>query len=272
MNIIKILQVIWTVIKSKYFAYAVVGIITLFAFGQCNSKQDEIAKRTKADQNLVAMNDTAKFYKDKYGNSVTEKSILIMTEKELKKKNKELYDKVQQQSGNIISLNTTLIQLKQDTTMLRNKLKGMGGVTTAIDSTTFRTDWELVYDWDKQNYDIYKGSTYNKILSVNPLKVEHQKTELTFRQSQIDLTFGEKVVDGKYKVFIQSAYPGLTQKSLEGIFIDPNTNKDIKKLIKKQHWFTGFSVGISVTPGYDLLGNKFGITVGPSLTWNMFQW
>ena len=272
MNIIKILETIWTVIKSKYFAYAVVGVITLFAFGQCNSKQDEIAKRTKADQNLVAMNDTAKFYKDKYGNSVTEKSVLILSEKELKKQNGDLYNEVQKQKGNVISLNNTILQLKQDTADLRGKLKNGKGEVVVIDSTHFKVNWSMDYIWDDKNFDKYQGTTLLSVSSKNPLNLKHDKTELTGRQSQIDLTFGEKVVDGKYKVFIQSAYPGLTQKSLEGVFIDPNTNKDIKKLMKKQHWFTGFSVGISVTPGYDLLGNKFGITVGPSLTWNMFQW
>lgn len=268
----KYLDIIWTILKSKIFAYSVVLLMTLFAFGQCKSKQDEIAKRTKLDQNLVAMNDTAKFYKDKYGNTVTEKSVLILSQNELKKQNKELYDKVKSQNGNIISLNTTILQLKQDTTELRSKLRKSTGEVVKIDSTHFKVNWTMDYIWDETNFDKYQGSTLLNVSSKNPLNLKHEKTELTGRQSQIDLTFGETVVDGKYKVFVKSAYPGLTTKSLEGVFIDPNTNKDIKKLMKKQHWFTGFSFGVSVTPGYDLLGNKFGITVGPSLTWNMFQW
>jgi len=268
----KILNWIWTVIKSKYFAYAVVVLITLFAFGQCKSKQDAIAEKTKTEQNLVAANDTAKIYKDKYDNTVAEKTVLILSEKELKKKNKDLYDKVTQQNGSIISLSTTILQLKQDTTLLRTKIRNMSGEIVVLDSTHFKVNWKMDYVWDSTNYDKYRGSTFINITSKNPLTFKHNNTELTYRESQIDLTFGEAVVDGKYNVFVKSAYPGLTPKSLQGVFIDPNTNNNIKKLMKKQHWFTGFSVGVSVTPGYDLLGNKFGITVGPSLTWNMFNW
>lgn len=268
----KTLEIIWTILKSKLFAYSIVILMTLFAFSQCKSKQDEISKRIKSDQNLVAMNDTAKFYKDKYGNTITEKSILILSEKELKKQNRDLYDKVQKQNGNIISLNNTILILKQDTADLRGKLRNGKGEVVKIDSTHFKVNWSMDYIWDNKNFDKYQGTTLVSVSSKNPLNLKHDKTELTGRQSQIDLTFGEKVVDGKYKVFVQSAYPGLTQKSLEGVFIDPNTNKDIKSLMKKQHWFTGFSFGISVTPGYNLIGNNFGITVGPSLTWNLYQW
>lgn len=268
----KTIEFISIVLKSRLFAYSIVVLMTLFAFSKCQSNKDLVADKTKTEQNLTAANDTIKVYKTKYGTVVSEKQIYIKSISELKKENNGLYKQVKEQKGNVISLNNALLLLKQDTTILRSKLRAMAGNTTKIDSTHFRTDWELIYNWDSKNFDVYKGSTYNSVISTNPLTLKHDKTELTSRTSQINLTFGEKVVDGKYKVYVESEYPGLTTASLEGVLIDPNTNKDIKKLIKKQHWFTGFSFGVSVTPGYNLIDNKFGITVGPSLTWNIFNW
>ena len=139
------------------------------------------------------------------------------------------------------------------------------------------------YQWDNNNYDNYEGQTTVQITSridggvdfVIPksvLTIENKGTVLTSRESNIEITFGEKVVDNKYVVYIQSAYPGFSVKSLEGFMVDPNKNPYIKKLIKKRHWFNGFAVGVGVTPGYNIVDNKFGFVVGPTLTWNIFNW
>ena len=258
--------------SSRTLAYIIVGGLVFFAFRTCESNKDLIAEKTKSEQNLVAANDTAKHYKNKYNESVTEKSIFISTEKELKKQNSDLYKKVKQQEGSIISLSTAIIGLKQDTAMLRSKLNKMTGDVTKIDSTHFKVDWGIEYVWDAKNYDKYQGSTILSVTSKTPLVLKHEKSELTFRESNIDVTFGEKVIDNKYVVYIQSAYPGFTTKSLEGFMMDPNSNKYIKKLIKKQHWFTGWSVGFGVIPGFNIIDGKYGIVVGPSLQLNIYTW
>lgn len=267
---------IFKVLKSKTFAYVVVGVFALIAFDTCQSKQDLIAEKTKLEQNLVAANDTAKYYKNKNGELVTEKSVLILSVKELKKENRDLYDMIKNQKGSIISLNTVILNLKQDTAILREKLrKNNTQPPTKINDSTWVVNWNLQYNWDKTNYDNYVGRTTVGIkgnVPLNSITILDKGSELLQRTSNIDLTFGEKVIDGKYKVYIVTNYPGLSAKSLEGVLIDPNTNNDIKKLIKKKHWFTGFSVGVGVLPGYNILNGKFGLVVGPTLNWNIYEW
>lgn len=267
---------IFKVLKSKTFAYVIVGVFALITFDTCQSKQDLIAEKTKLEQNLVAANDTAKFYKNKNGELITEKSVLILSVKELKKENRDLYDKVKDQKGSIISLNTVILKLKQDTTELREKLRRIPtSDPTKVNDSTWVVNWNLEYKWDATNYDNYIGRTTVGLrgnVPLNSIKILDKGSELLQRNSNIDLTFGEKVVDGKYKVYIVTKYPGLSAKSLEGVLIDPNTNNDIKKLIKKRHWFTGFSVGVGVLPGYNILNGKFGLVVGPTLNWNIYQW
>lgn len=267
----KILEIIWKAISSKTFAYVLLGCIMFFAFRTCSSEKDAIAERVKTEQNLIAMNDTVKQYKNKYNESVSEKSVLILSEKELKKINKELYDKVKQQDGSILSLNIAIIGLKQDTALLNSKLKAVAGTPTLVNDSTWKLPFELTYNWDAKNYDKYVGETKVQVTKKGT-SVKNIGTILTNRESNIDVTFGDKVVDNKYVVYLQSSYPGFTTKSLEGYSVDPNSNKYIKQLMKKQHWFTGFSFGVSAVAGYNLVGNNFGVVVGPSVTWNVFNW
>jgi FtsZ-binding cell division protein ZapB len=266
------IKTLWNIINSKIFSYIILGIIVFFALHIFIDKNNIISEKTKLEQNLIAANDTLKIYKNKYNETVAEKSIYILSIKELKKQNSDLYNEIKKQKGDIISLNTAIISLKQDTTILNQKLKKIIGEAIQVDSNTWNLPWKLSYNWDKDNFDIFEGYTTVSLNNSNPINIIHDNTNLTKRTSNIKLVFGEKVVDNKYKVYVTSNYPGLSTESLEGVFIDPNTNNDIKKLIKKNHWFNGFSFGISATIGRDLFNNNFGLMVGPSVTWNIYNW
>jgi cell division protein FtsB len=269
----KILEAIWKFINSKFFGYALVIIAIIIIASQCqrnrNLKQDNIIN----EQNLAAKDKEINSYKNKNDELVAEKAIYILTEKELKKENKELSDKVKAQSGHIISLNNVVFGLKQDTTILHDSiryLKAIIGNAIQLDATSWVMPWTLEYKWDKDNYDIFKGRTFVD-LDTNTFKLTHKNTLLDYRDSQIDLTFGEKVVDGKYNVYITTKYPGLSAKSMSGVLIDPNFSP-IKNLVHKRHWFSGFSVSVGLTPGWDFINNKFTVVVGPSIGYSIYQW
>lgn len=271
----KTLDVIWLILNSRIFYFLIIVAILFFGVQQCSSKKDAIAEQTKAEQNYSASQDTLKLYKLKNGELRGEKEIFIKSEKELKEENSDLYRRVKEQNGNVISLNRTIIRLRQNEKMLNDSIKTLHkiiGEPVQIDSNTWMLPWELEYNWDENNSDIFKGKTFVSVSNKDPLKLKHDNTILYSRDSKIDIEFGEKVVDGKYNVFIQSAYPGFSPEQMEGVFIDPNTNKDIRKLMKKRHWMTGFSVSLSITPGYNLSTGKPSIVVGPSIGWNIYQW
>jgi len=269
----KILDIIWKFINSKFFGYALVILCIIIIASQCqrntNLKRDNIKK----EQNILAAKSTITEYKNKEGTYIAEKAIWILTERELKEQNSELSKLVGEQKGRIISLNNAVFRLKQDTTILHdsiNYLNSIIGKAIQINKTDWEIPWELQYTWDRKNFDYFKGHSTVR-LDTTTMKVTHLNTLLDERDSRIELTFGEKVVDGKYNVFVMTNYPGLTAESMNGVFIDPNTNKDIKKLIEKRHWFTGFSVSIGITPGWDFINNKVTIVVGPTVGWNVYQ-
>lgn len=264
---------VWNIISSKVFSYIILGLVGFFALHTFIDKNNTIVEKTRIEQNLIAATDSIKIYKNKYKETVIEKSIYIASVKDLKKENSDLYNEIKKQEGNIISLNSAIIILKQDTAILNQKLKKQIGDAVQVDKDTWNLPWKLSYNWDKDNYDIFEGYTTASLNSNgNIITIKNDNTNLTKRTSSIKLVFGEKVVDKKYKVFVTSNYPGISAESLEGVLIDPNTNNDIKKLINKKHWFNGFSVGVSATVGKDLFNNNFGLMVGPSVTWNIYNW
>lgn len=272
----KFLEAIWKFINSKFFGYAVAVVLILLLAGQCKRNTDLRRENRIQEQNIAAANDSIKTYKNKAGQLTSEKAVWILTEKQLKEENRSLYDKVKAQNGQIISLNNVVFQLKQDTTILHDTiryLKSIIGKPVQIDKTTWRVPWELDYKWDAEgkNWDIFKGHT---IVQVDTLTyvITHKNTLLDERTGNIELVFGEKVVDGKFNVYVTTDYPGLSAKSIEGYFLDPNSNKNIKSLIEKRHWFTGFGVGPNISIGYDPFIQKPAFTIGVGLHYNIYQW
>lgn len=276
---------VWVVLNSRLFLFGVIVLLFMYGLTKCSNMKDLKVDNAKLEQNVSAANDTIDLYKTKTGALQAEKEIFIKSEKELKAENSDLYKQIKDQKGNIISLNRTVIRLRQNEKMLNDSIKTLHkiiGEIVQVDKNTWMIPWELNYDWDETNFDYFKGETFISV-ATNPdgtfklkpdgtLNIKHDDTRFLNRDSQIDITFGEKVEDGKYHVYIQSRYPGFTPESLEGVFIDPNTNKDIQNLIKKKHWFTGFSVAISLTAGYDPIGQKAALVVGPSLSYNIYSW
>jgi hypothetical protein len=269
-----ILKNIWSFINSKFFGYVVAIILIFLLAQQCKEKKDLKIDNIKKEQNIAAADTAIKIYKGKHNQLVAEKAIWISTEKELKDQNRYLYDQIQEQSGRIISLNNVVFGLNQDINILHDTINFLHkkiGNAVQINKTEWLIPWELDYNWDKDNYDVFKGHTI-VTLDTNTLKITHKNTLLDNRNSQIDLVFGEKVVDGKYQVYITTKYPGLSPKSMSGVFIDPNSNSDIKRLIHKNHWFNGFSINIGISPTYDFFAKRPTIIVGPCLGYSIYNW
>ena len=270
----KTLTTIWNFINSKIFGYVVIIALIFFLANECHNSKVLKTDNLKKTQNMYAADTIITRYKNKDGQYTSEKAIWISTEKQLKQQNKDLYDMVQNQKGKLISLNNSLLNLYQDTTLLHDSIRYFHSITLQaeqLNKTDWEIPWDLNYKWDDKNYDIFKGHTNIRVDTIH-FSVKHLLTEMDLRESQIDITFGEKVLDGKYNVYITSKYPGLTAESMKGVLLDPNSNEDIKKLINKNHWFQGIGISLSITTGYDFLNKKPTIVIGPSIGLNLYQW
>jgi len=270
----KFLKIIWDFINSKFFGYALAILFIMIIAGQCKRNTELESDIDKKEQNIAAADSVITEYKDIEKRYHAEKAMWILTERELKKQNEELSSLVGKEKGRVISLNNAVFRLQQDTTVLHDSIRFLTDVVDKairINDTSWKIPWTLNYRWDRKNYDSFKGHTVIKI-DPNTLNLHHLSTLMDERDSRIELTFGEKVVDGKFNVFVTSKYPGLTVESMKGVFIDPNTNKDIKKLIEKKHWFTGFSISFGITPTYDFIQKTPTIVIGPTFGYTLYQW
>jgi hypothetical protein len=288
----KIIKDIWKFINSPIFLLGIIFILFIMLSKTCSDYKEEQRQNTINEQNNIAMRDSLRIEKTKSGGLQVSIAGYIASEKELKNLNEKLYKEVSEQKGKVLSLNKIIFQLKQDTSILNkhiNYLESLMGQPIKINDSTYSVSWQLRYDWDELNYDIYNGTTYigtriktgfvwkdgltsNELLS-DALILTHQKTLLNNKLSQMELKFGQKIEDKQLKIFVETNYPGFTPKSLEGVLIDPNTNPYIKSLMKKKHFFPNtWSVGIGGSTGYNLFTSKPYFGVGVNLTYNLLQW
>ncbi len=266
---------IWSFIKGKVFiALVIVGLIAFSAM-QCSRIKELKREKNISDQNAIAMKDSLKFERKHSGELLVSIAGYIATEKELKTLNKDLWERVKGIEGDVISLNRVILQLQQDSAMLHKALNEKEKIIAKllkIDDNTYMAEWTLPFKYDSTNFDVFTGKTYIAITNKDPLELAHVDTELTKRLTQIDLTWGQTVEKGKLRIFIESKYLGFTVKSMEGVLIDPSTNPLIKKLMKEKHWFQGFSVGPSVTTGYNITTGKYALVLGAGLHYSIYQW
>ena len=290
---------IWGFLSSK--AFLIILVLMLFILiGRSCSKIRDLKRIGRMDkQNITALTDTITTEKTKSGKQQVTIAAFITSTKDLEKLNKDLYQEVNDQKGNVISINKLVFQLKQDTSMLRARINYLESIISQpiqINDTVYKISWKLVYDWDSTNYDVYKGESFIGIIPIRAkpnfildgdkgfngkfntefislFDLKHYKTEIVERISQVDMSFGQQIVGKQLRVFVNTKYPGFSARSLQGWMIDPNTDPDIKKLMKKAKWIPNtWSVGVGPSFGYNVLTSKVYLGIGANINYNILQW
>lgn len=289
---------IYTFITSKTFLVIILLVIILMLGRSCARTRDAQRIIDINEQNIAALTDEIKVEKRKNGRLEASIAGYVLSEKDLKKLNENLYNEVVEQKGKVLTLSKIVFQLKQDTTDLRkhiNYLQSIMSQPIQVNDSTYTIEWLLKFDWDSINFDMFNGKTYVKISpkpdvqrltwleTINSSNFNtifnkyfifgHYKTEMTDRLSQMELVFGQKIEDKQLRIFVSTNYPGFTAKSLEGVLIDPNTNPYIKDLMKKNKWLPNtWSVGIGPSFGYNILSNSAYLGIGVNVNYNLLQW
>lgn len=265
----KFLQGVWKFINSKIFGYIIIIVFAILFIGTCGRNSSLKKESNRKDQNIYALNDSITTVILKNGNLQSSKSAYISTINDLENYNLDLYQKIHDQSGKLVTLGQIIFNLKQDSTKLADFISNFTKPEPPIqiNDSSWNIPWELSYIYDSTNYDIFKGNTQISVRGVeNYLKrltIIHDKTWMNYRDSQIELTWGQKYEDGKLKVFAQTAHPAFSTQLLEGVYVD---------FPKKKHWFTGFGVGPQFNIGYDFLHNQPAVVIGVGIHYNIYSW
>ena len=268
----KVLDVIWKFINSKIFGYILIGVLVLLFVGTCGRASNLKEEGKIKDQNISALADTVRTVKLKNGDLQSSRDAFMADAKELRFLNVGLSDEVKLQSGKVVTLNRIVFQLKQDTAELREFIRNMPDPNPPIqeDDSTWKVSWALNYVYDSINYDLFEGNTRVRLKGpyvLGDISVSHLGSEMTKRNSQIGLTWGQKYEGSgknkRLKVYAQTAHPAFQTKLLDGTYVD---------FPKKRHWFTGLGIGPQLGVGYDFLNNQPAITIGVGIQYNIYQW
>jgi hypothetical protein len=268
----KVLKYIWEFLNSRIALYIGIIVAIILFVGTCNRNFDLKDILDRKDQNISALTDSITTIKLRNGELQTSRNAYMGIAKELEKYNKKLSDDVKAQKGKVVTLNNIIFNLKQDTAELRKYIRELERPKPPQpeNDSTWRIFWNLNYVYDSDNYDIFKGTTrirLNGPVLLQNVLVSHLNTELTYRDSQIGLSWGQKWEgsgkDKKLKVFAQTAHPAFQTKLLEGVYVD---------YPEKKHWFTGFGIGPQLGIGYNPINQNIVSYLGVGIQYNIYQW
>lgn len=268
----KYLTLIWNFLNSKLFSYILIVLVVFFLINYWNKSRNLKEDLERKDHNIGVLNDSITTIKLKNGEYEASIGSYIATAEELKQFNKRLALQLEKESGKVVTFGNLIFRLRQDSIKLQkqlSELKAKYEKPVQINDSTWNVDWTLPFIYDSTNYDIFKGRT--QIVTsgdipkvwLDKIIINHNKTWLLNRESQIGLTWGQKEVNGKLLVFARTAHPAFQAKLLEGVYVD---------YPQKEHWFEGFGIGPNLSLGYDPLNSKTSIFIGVGIHYNIYKW
>lgn len=255
-----ILKILTDTKNVRTLLVIVIGILVFLLMQQCEKTKAVKEDVTRLKNNAIALQDTVRNYKDKWGNSVGEIKGLKLTLKELGDSFKYVKNRP---PLTIIDIRTEIVErIKEVPVYIKD---------TLIIQDTLKFESELCID----ESDTFGKSSRSISIGV-PFSV---KEGLKFGKANIELKqniwlSASILQDKKTKeVFVQvkSDYPNATFNNLRGILIDQSTKefKGLKNSHKKS-----FGLGLNLGIGYTPLTNSFGpyLGIGISYTPKFLQW
>ena len=240
-------------------------IILILLMRSCSTPESDV---TSLRQNVRALNDSIRTYKDRNGQLVFQKGALISDIKGLKDLNEDLYKEIKNLKDNPVVIIKTKIKIVHDTVFVPVYV---GKPVHNLDGSISRDlKWSYEKEFSKGNYHKLAGDCIATIdtaknLSVSPMHI-------TTDELGLSLTTG-LVENGDYlEIFVKSPYPGFTPTSINGSLIDPTKSDVIKKYFPPKKWAIGVFGGYGVY--FDPMNVRVGsgLQIGLGLQYNILQW
>jgi len=239
------------------------GVCIFMLYNKNNSLKTKI---TISEQNIKSLSDTVRITKNRLGDAVYSKNILISDKRDLEDYNVALNDELKNQRGKVRQLNIMVAKLSNggDVKVLNTVVRDSLRIDT-INSTygTYGLEWEYDTLYSDSNRRLIAGISKFKLDSsgVTPLYTNIKNDVVQFK-----LVTGLREKDGNVEIFVNSGYPGFDLIDLDGSIIDPQKHPLIKKFTKKPKWSLGPYVGI----GLDNSLNP-NVQIGIGLGYSLFR-
>lgn len=229
--IVKFIKKHWRTI-AKILILCILAAWCLIATKKCSNY------KTEAEQNLIAMNDTIKYWTAKNGQTIAEKNLAIGKLEDLKFINDSLYGQVK------------LMKVKNPDVVV--------GGTTTVELPVHDTVYNDVPSLPIAIYKTFDFSDKWRTLTGH----------VNYKDSILNIGIDKNSVEFKYalaiennKVYMTSDNPYVKFSKTTGLTIPTYRQK------KKR-----FGVGPVIFGGYDAQANKIGYGIGIGISYNLIQW
>lgn len=203
------------------------------SISRCQSIQDQYKN------NMKALNDTIRYYKDANGDLVATKLAFESDIETLKLLNEEFYDQLQE-------------------------LKAKGKITSGtyfsgiIENPEVDTAYVILHDTISRGFerDFAFNNEYRTLEGNVKYKDDTVGVHITKDQIQFDYTVA---IDNKNNIMIRSTNPYVKYNEITGFQIPKE---------KKKHWYAGPSIHY----GYDPINKNGAFSIGVSVGYGLFKW
>ena len=250
--------------KQRNILLVIILLLGIGLFAMYDRTRKLSTKLDISEQNTKALADSVRVEKNKYGEVVTSKNVLVTKSKKLKDLNSQLDNELKRTKGKVNQLNIMIAKLGlavgdtiHDTIRLATEvIYKTGGIKDL--------KWELDTAFNDSNSRHIAGMTTVKVInkdSLISLGSKLLKDEMT-----IKIVTGLRKKDGNIETFAKSSYPGFEMLEQQGVILDPKKHPVLKEFTKKKKWGVGPYVGI----GFD--GNlNSSMQVGFGLNYSLFR-
>lgn len=240
----------------------IAGVLIFMLFlNQCNTTRalkDELSRQENVSkQNMAALHDSIKVYKNKLGELSYSKPIAQMSPDEIKKYFPDLYDKLKNELGEVKIIWKTKVEYR-DTGSVKNGI-------VQLDSNKF----SLNYNYFSKDSALHIKSTNtffaeSKLVDKEKNKYSVSVSSGTSTINEISLkmgfTTGIKKENNLYKIFITPDNPNVIVSEIEGSDVSNMINPPLPPC-KNKRWSIGpyIGFGLNFSNGHYVLGPEVGV-------------
>ena len=252
---------------SRIYLLMGVIILAIILLQQCDARKKAEADLAMAGNNIAALTDTVTRTKNRLGEEQFEKRTFITSLKGLESLNKDLYQEVKAQKGQVAQLTKIVGVLSTPLPQ-----EPIGGTTTSSGSPcdslggSFATEWESHQQFDSTNYRTLSAQTE---ITLKDKRVKSSQTKILKDEIGFNLITGLEKKDNGYKIFVRSNYPGFKPTKIDGAFIP---QEDLFPPQKKKNWGLGIGPQIGIGLGGVVVPTPvWYLGLGISLQYNIFK-
>jgi len=248
----------WIKKNPSFFMLITIVVLIMLLVSQCNKKN---YYKNINEQNLNYYTDSLRIEKNKVGDLEYKHNILIADKKTLEDKNKDLFDELQKEKGNV------KIIIKYQTVIVHDTIRIKDTIIKNADGT-YDLKWEYVeyFTKDSANYQMLDGlSNFKLDTTKKPIKPISLGTMITKNVIGLNIVTGidKNMKTGAYEIFVRSNYPNFTISKLDGAIVDP---KMINDIVGKKKFGVGPNISVGIGANF-----KPSIYIGIGLQWNIIR-